>query len=174
MRHLNRNILVLRILCLISLGMLVSWGCRARVHTDILSKSFSPGPALLGYTIQTGAFSIVGNAIRMTAALNQQGYDAFYFVHESGLFKVRMGNYSTRKKRILERKGCWIKMSSVIILSSRQENILQREVKLGMNVHSGRVWCLQPGILSAIPIPGGARHPKKVLTAAGLLWPCTI
>ncbi len=34
----------------------------------------------------------------MTAVLNKQGCDAFYFIHESGLFKVRMGNFSSRKK----------------------------------------------------------------------------
>jgi len=84
--------------------MLVGQGCRARIHTDTLSKPIPPGPALLGYTIQTGAFSIVNNAIRMTDILNKQGYDAFYFVHESGLFKVRMGNFSTWKKADLRAK----------------------------------------------------------------------
>lgn len=94
--QLNRNRLA--ILCLIFLGMLVGQGCRARIHMDPLSNPIPVGPDLLGYTIQTGAFSLVDNAIRMTAALNKQGFDAFYFVHESGLFKVRMGNFSTREK----------------------------------------------------------------------------
>ncbi len=98
MRQLNRKNKILKISSLIFLGMFVGHGCRARIHTHSLSRSFPPGPALLGYTIQTGAFSILDNAIRMTAELNKQGYDAFYFVHESGLFKVRLGNFSSRKK----------------------------------------------------------------------------
>ena len=104
MRQQSLKNLNLRILFLIFMSLFVWQGCRARVHTDTLSKSFPPGPALLGYTIQTGAFSIVDNAIRMTAVLNQRGYDAFYFVHESGLFKVRMGDYSTRKKADIRAK----------------------------------------------------------------------
>ena len=36
--------------------------------------------------------------------LNKQGYDAFYFVDESGLFKVRMGNFSTWNKADLRAK----------------------------------------------------------------------
>lgn len=96
-QHIRKN-LSLRILGLIFLGVLIGQGCRARIHMDTLSDPIPAGPDLLGYTIQTGAFSLVDNAIRMTAALNKQGFDAFYFVHESGLFKVRMGNFSTREK----------------------------------------------------------------------------
>lgn len=100
----SRKTLILEIFYLIFLVMLVGQGCRARVHTDTLSKPFPPGPALLGYTIQTGAFSFVDNAIRMTDLLNKKGYDAFYFVHESGLFKVRIGNFTTWKKADLRAK----------------------------------------------------------------------
>jgi len=52
--------------------------------------------AKMGFTIQTGAFSKVTNAARMTRALRRRGLDAFYFVHSSGLYKVRFGNYAAR------------------------------------------------------------------------------
>jgi len=101
---MNRKDLNIKILCLLILGIIVGQGCRARVHSAPVSKPPAAGPALLGFTIQTGAFSNMDNAIRMTDALNKRGYEAFYFVHESGLFKVRMGNFSTRQKADLSAK----------------------------------------------------------------------
>lgn len=95
MKQLNRRNFDLRILCLIFMAVFIGQGCRVPIHTDTLAKPNPPNPTLLGYTIQTGAFSKVDNAIRMTAALNKRGCEAFYFLHESGLFKVRMGNFSS-------------------------------------------------------------------------------
>ncbi len=104
MRLPNQISSIWKIFCLVVFVMMVGQGCRARIHPTTLSKPFPPGPALLGYTIQTGAFSLVDNAIRMTDLLNKKGYDAFYFVHESGLFKVRIGNFPSWKKADLRAK----------------------------------------------------------------------
>lgn len=64
------------------------------------SESLIPsrGIARLGYTIQAGAFSVLDNAIRLTHSLQKQGVSAYYFVHESGLYKVRFGNFYTNKE----------------------------------------------------------------------------
>ena len=51
----------------------------------------------LGFTIQVGAFSVVSNAIRLTNSLNRQDLNAYYFVHESGLYKVRFGDFLTKE-----------------------------------------------------------------------------
>lgn len=104
MRLPNQISSIWKIFCLVVFVMMVGQGCRARIHPTTLSKPFPTGPALLGYTIQTGAFSLVDNAIRMTDLLNKKGYDAFYFVHESGLFKVRIGNFPSWKKADLRAK----------------------------------------------------------------------
>jgi hypothetical protein len=50
----------------------------------------------MGYAIQVGAFAVLQRAVRMTARLRTQHLDAYYFVHETGLYKVRFGNYATR------------------------------------------------------------------------------
>lgn len=50
----------------------------------------------MGFTIQAGAFAMVDNAIRLTASLNEKGLEAYYFAHESGLYKVRFGNFRSR------------------------------------------------------------------------------
>jgi len=67
-----------------------------------------PTPSLkelpqLGYAIQVGAFSVVSNAIRLTHSLNEHDLNAYYFVHESGLYKVRFGDFSTKENA--RRKG---------------------------------------------------------------------
>lgn len=49
----------------------------------------------MGYAIQVGAFSNQDNAVRLEAALERKGIEAFYFRHESGLYKVRFGNHGT-------------------------------------------------------------------------------
>lgn len=49
--------------------------------------------AKLGYTIQVGAFGQLDNAVRLERALDARGLEAYYFRHESGLYKVRFGNY---------------------------------------------------------------------------------
>lgn len=51
----------------------------------------------MGYTIQAGAFSQAENAARLTELLKEQGLDATYFAAETGLFKVRIGNFPSRE-----------------------------------------------------------------------------
>lgn len=53
--------------------------------------------ARMGCSIQVGAFSNLGNAIRLTESLERQGLSAYYFRHETGLYKVRFGDYSSKK-----------------------------------------------------------------------------
>jgi hypothetical protein len=51
----------------------------------------------MGYTIQAGAFTNPKNATRMTRALQKEGLDAYYFVHETGLYKVRVGDFASKE-----------------------------------------------------------------------------
>jgi cell wall-associated NlpC family hydrolase len=52
--------------------------------------------APMGYTIQIGAFSKMSNAVRLTQKLHIQGVSAYHFLHPSGLYKVRFGNYRSK------------------------------------------------------------------------------
>lgn len=52
--------------------------------------------ARMGHSIQVGAFSNLGNAIRLAESLERQGLNAYYFRHKSGLYKVRFGDYSSK------------------------------------------------------------------------------
>lgn len=57
-----------------------------------------------GFTIQAGAFADPNNAIKLALSLNRQNLDAYYFVHESGLFKVRFGDFPSRKEALNKAK----------------------------------------------------------------------
>jgi hypothetical protein len=52
-----------------------------------------PGLEKMGFATQVGAFSHLENAVRLEQLLDERGIDAYYFLDESGLFKVRFGNH---------------------------------------------------------------------------------
>lgn len=60
--------------------------------------------ARLGYTIQVGAFANLDNAVRLERLLQSRGIDAYYFRHESGLYKVRFGNHPSKEAARSEAK----------------------------------------------------------------------
>lgn len=55
----------------------------------------APPLAKMGYAIQVGAFAILENAVRLERLLTTRGVEAYYFRHESGLYKVRFGNHAS-------------------------------------------------------------------------------
>ena len=103
-------------------GIFVLAGCRTAVRRIPPPETFPPvyppspadappagrpeapeaGLARMGYTIQAGAFAVLDNARAMAAALAADGLDAFYFPTESGLFKVRFGNFPSREAALAE------------------------------------------------------------------------
>lgn len=48
----------------------------------------------MGFSTQVGAFTKQENAVRLEQSLEKQGVDAYSFLHESGLYKVRFGNHA--------------------------------------------------------------------------------
>lgn len=70
---------------------------RARVPYKPYRPAKGRELARMGYTIQVGAFSNAENAARLTRSLKRDGIDAYYFVHRTGIYKVRFGNYSSEQ-----------------------------------------------------------------------------
>lgn len=50
----------------------------------------------MGHSIQVGAFADLNNAVRYTEKLKSKGLNAYHFRHDSGLYKVRFGNYYSK------------------------------------------------------------------------------
>ncbi len=48
----------------------------------------------IGFSVQVGAFSQQENAVRLEQNLKSRGLDAFSFLDDSGLYKVRFGDHS--------------------------------------------------------------------------------
>ncbi len=73
---------------------------QTEVDADPISAKLKETPPTLqkmGYSIQVGAFANLDNAVRLEQLLETRGIDAYYFRHESGLYKVRFGNHTTYK-----------------------------------------------------------------------------
>jgi cell wall-associated NlpC family hydrolase len=54
--------------------------------------------ALLGYSIQVGAFEDLEKAVRLSESLEGQDLNAYYFLHKQGLYKVRFGDFPSREE----------------------------------------------------------------------------
>ncbi len=98
---LRRGGVILAALCL-------AWlvGCRSGRGVQVIPQPAPPAAneavVRLGYTVQVGAFSVLGNARTLTRALIALGLDAYYFPHQSGLYKVRFGDFSSRDAAVQE------------------------------------------------------------------------
>ena len=85
------------------------------------------------FAVQVGAFSNQNNAVRLTNALQRQGLNAYHFIHKSGIYKVRFGNFPT--KNAARKKAQTLKASGIIdtfyIVSPqhlRNENSIRRSI----------------------------------------------
>ena len=84
----------------VAIGMIFVFGCQGDMETKVKSDYVPNIPEFLprmGYAVQVGAFSFLDNAVRLTEALQQKGLDAYYFKHDSGLYKVRFGDFSSEE-----------------------------------------------------------------------------
>jgi len=67
--------------------------------TIILQESATAFPLKeMGFSTQVGAFQKLDNAVRLEQLLSHNGVDAYYFRHQSGLYKVRFGNHKSYHK----------------------------------------------------------------------------
>jgi len=86
------------LMLLIAVGLTQSCASRGVKAPSVSPKPGKRSLAVMGHTIQAGAFARVENAVRLTEKLKDQGLDATYFKAADGLFKVRFGNFSSKDK----------------------------------------------------------------------------
>lgn len=81
------------------LALLIT-GCARRPEVVLSEKAPPPKREIprTGFTIQVGAFRNLEYAVRLTRSLRQYDLNAYYFRHESGLYKVRFGDFSSKER----------------------------------------------------------------------------
>ena len=80
------------------LFLLLILGCGGK-QTVPHQKTGPPPPKKLSpmlHSIQVGAFANMNNAVKFTEKLQTKGLGAYHFRHDSGLYKVRFGNYYSK------------------------------------------------------------------------------
>jgi hypothetical protein len=80
--------------------ILLTGGCGGKAVVSPDSRPVVPEKrrlAYIGYSIQVGAFSNLNNAVQLYESLKSYGVNAYYFVHKTGLYKVRFGDFPSKE-----------------------------------------------------------------------------
>lgn len=98
MRNRQRPSGTIRTIAVLSV-ILWAVGCarKAPLKTRVTPAPPKPVQARTGFSVQVGAFRNLDNAVRLARSLNEFGINAYYFRHESGLFKVRFGDFEDQR-----------------------------------------------------------------------------
>ena len=120
---------------IVAVFMLILAGCAGSSTVTPASKPYISNRFLAPthFAVQVGAFSNQNNAVTLTNTLQRKGLNAYHFVHKSGFFKVRFGNFPT--KNAARKKAESLKASGIIdtfyIVSPqhlRDENSIRRSI----------------------------------------------
>jgi cell wall-associated NlpC family hydrolase len=76
--------------------LLLSLSCAARSRYVARQREPLALPRI-EYSIQVGAFADLANAQRLIATLAERGLEAFYFLGDGGLHRVRFGSFPSRE-----------------------------------------------------------------------------
>lgn len=107
----RRRSSLIGIVCIL---VVVAAACSKRAALPVPVAPQTAGRQLprLGFSIQVGAFSHVENAARLSEALRKSGYPATYLAAKTDLYKVRFGDFASRKAAL--RKAQELKLQRVI------------------------------------------------------------
>lgn len=122
----------------------------------------------LGYTIQVGAFSDMNNAIRLTSSLNRKGLNAYYFADPSGIYKVRFGNFSSRKAAL--RKAMSLVSAGIIdvyYIVSPEEYAVSQKIRYGTQYIRDAIVATAKRFLG-LPYSRGGSSPDEGFDCSGL------
>jgi cell wall-associated NlpC family hydrolase len=143
-------------------------GGNAKVSSGLPTKVSRKKLALMGYSVQIGAFSNLNNAIRLTRSLEKSGLEAYYFVHPTRLYKVRFGDFPTREsaRKVAER----IRVAGIIdnyyIVSPKSYAVSKRRRQDRRSLRDDLVDTAESFI--GLPYRWGGSSPKYGFDCSGL------
>jgi len=140
------------------------------------SKIVNPSPAPpvpsilkpMNYCIQVGAFLNLDNAVGLMDKLNAKGLDAYYFKDNTGLYKVRFGNYQTeptvRETALqLQTKG----IIEAYLIIKPEDQAAARAVGRGKNYLREQIVKTAENFVG-MPYHWGGQSPKQGFDCSGL------
>lgn len=124
--------------------------------------------ALMGYSIQIGAFSNLDNAIRLTRSLENNGLDAYYFVAPTRLYKVRFGDFPTKDtaRKVAERIRAAGIINNYYIVSPESYAVSKRRGPGTITLRNDLVKTAESFI--GLPYRWGGSSPKHGFDCSGL------
>ena len=152
------------------MAALLAWGCAGR-KTESWDE---PQPTIphqlprMHHTIQVGAFSNMNNAVRLTEMLRTKGINAYHFRHESGLYKVRFGNYASRhaaRRRAEELRAIGM-ITEFYLVGPRDFTALYRSPNDRANLRNEIVKTAKQYI--GVPYRWGGESPRTGFDCSGL------
>ncbi|MFO7802076.1 MAG: NlpC/P60 family protein [Desulfovermiculus sp.] len=159
------------VLSVILLGAVLTFlsGCAGKQTTSHRPEPPSRQLAPLGYTIQVGAFSHINNARRVTDKLEDQGLEPYYFHHPCGLYKVRFGNFSTRRaaKAKAQRLQAQKHIADFYIVSPRTYSPGQTQARRAQDIREQLISTAQ-GFLG-LPYQWGGTRAAEGFDCSGLI-----
>lgn len=165
--HRKRMILSLSI-SFFCLFIFIVPGCGLYTPRHYNSYKNSEGIKRIAFAIQAGAFSDIENAIQLAERLRQEDIEAFYYRHESGLYKVRFGDFATEELARLhaERLRKWKILDDYYIVNPDEFSVAKKGVSEGHAIRDEIVKTAQSFL--DIPYRWGGESPEDGFDCSGL------